>query len=219
MIKKDDTERRRFEVRAGNATDGAMKLAGHAAVFNQETDMGWFREMIMPGAFLKSIGQDDIRALFNHDENIVLGRNRSGTLTLSEDAQGLAVEIIPPDTEICRGICASIERRDISEMSFAFRAITEEWQYADTPDASDLRILKECKLYDVSPVTYAAYDGTDIGVRAEYEGLEIAKRSHSAWTKEHPRTQPTPTEQVRAVDIDIKKRKLKLKISEGGNKL
>ena len=79
--------------------DSKRIIRGHAAVFNQlSEDLGGFHEQIMPGTFAEAIERDDVRALFNHDANFVLGRAVSKTLRLSEDARGLAIEIDPPDT-------------------------------------------------------------------------------------------------------------------------
>ena len=77
----------------------APKIGGYAAVFNREAVIaGMFREQIAPGAFTDAIGRDDVRALFNHDANFVLGRTVSGTLRLSEDETGLRYDVTPPST-------------------------------------------------------------------------------------------------------------------------
>lgn len=147
----------------------ARKMTGHAAVFNEITEIGgWFREQIEPGAFKASIKKDDVRALFNHDENYVLGRNTAGTLKMSEDSQGLKVDISPPDTQFARDLAVSIERGDISQMSFAFQVLEEEWIRGEKKEL-DLRKIKKVRLFDVSPVTFPAYDGTDIGLRSHQE--------------------------------------------------
>lgn len=141
------------------------RLVGHAAVFDSPIEIGsWFREQIKPGAFARAVGEDDVRALFNHDENFVLGRTVSKTLALREDEKGLAVEIIPPDTQLVRDLVLSpIERGDVSQMSFAFRVRKEEWdETGDVP----VRTLLEVELFDVSPVTFPAYPTTDVGLRS-----------------------------------------------------
>lgn len=148
--------------------DDPPRIVGHAAVFNQEADIGkMFRETIEPGTFRESISQDDVRALFNHDPNFVLGRNTAGTLRMAEDARGLAIEIDPPDTQTARDLMVSVKRGDITQMSFAFEALGEEWRFEE--GQPDLRILKKVKLYDVSPVTFPAYAGTDVAVRSRDE--------------------------------------------------
>jgi len=159
-------ERRTFNIELRRENGETRKMTGHAAIFNEETRIGsWFREKIAPGAFSESVQKDDIRALFNHDANFVLGRNRAGTLRLSEDEKGLAIEIDPPDTSFARDLAISMERGDITQMSFAFQVLGDEWEEGET-DGLDLRTITKVKLYDVSPVTFPAYDGTDIALHS-----------------------------------------------------
>ena len=150
-----------FEIRA-EGEGKESRIVGHAAIFNSFTTIWDFREQVAPGAFLKSIQNDDIRALFNHDPNHVLGRNRAGTLNLSEDEKGLAIEIVPPDTQFARDLLVSLKRGDISQMSFGFQVIKDEWDQGKKPME---RTLKEVKLFDVSPVTFPAYTDTDVSAR------------------------------------------------------
>jgi hypothetical protein len=142
-------------------------IEGHAAVFNQwsETLGGFFpyKERVLPGAFKDSIEKDDIRALFNHNPDYVLGRNKSGTLELKEDEKGLKVTIHPPDTQWARDLLVSIDRGDITQMSFGFIVESDRW---GLEDGMDVRELQKVKLFDVSPVTYPAYPQTDVGVRS-----------------------------------------------------
>lgn len=142
-------------------------LRGHAAVFGQlSEDLGGFREQIAPGAFRDAIETDDVRALFNHDANYVLGRNRSGTLRLAEDARGLAIEIDPPDTQTIRDlVIAPIERGDVTQMSFGFSVRPNGQDWAKNDEGQTIRTLKKVRLYDVSPVTFPAYPQTDIAAR------------------------------------------------------
>lgn len=154
------------ELRAEEA-DGKKFICGHAAVFDSwsETLGGFFpfKEKVRAGAFQRSIDKDDIRALFNHDANHVLGRNRAGTLELTEDEKGLFVRIMPPDTQWARDLQISIARGDISQMSFGFTVERDEWS---TANGVDTRELIEVRLFDVSPVTFPAYAQTDVGIRA-----------------------------------------------------
>lgn len=152
------------EVRTGEGDSEPPKIVGHAAVFNSlSEELFWFREKIEPGAFRKTIKEADVRALWNHDPNYVLGRTKSGTLKLAEDEKGLAVEIIPPDTQWARDLMESIRRGDVDQMSFGFQVIKEEWE-GDVNNP--VRVLKEVKLFDVSPVTFPAYPATDVGIRS-----------------------------------------------------
>lgn len=162
-----------------NESDGGTCIEGHAAVFDSwsETLGGIFpfKEKVRKGAFAESIGRDDIRALFNHDPNYVLGRNRAGTLELVEDNVGLRVRITPPDTSWARDITTSIRRGDISQMSIGFVVEDDEWS---SSDGIDTRELKKVRLFDVSPVTFPAYTATDVGVRAmqEYDVYKTEQR-------------------------------------------
>ncbi len=161
--------------------EGKKVIEGHAAVFDSwsETMGGFFpfKEKVRKGAFGKSIGKDDIRALFNHDANMVLGRNRAGTLELCEDDKGLSVRIYPPDTTWARDLLTSMERGDINQMSFGFVVESDKWS---TADGVDMRELLEVKLFDVSPVTFPAYTQTDAGVRAhERYTAEVRQRAEA----------------------------------------
>ena len=162
-----------------NESDGGTCIEGHAAVFDSwsETLGGIFpfKEKVRKGAFAESIGRDDIRALFNHDPNYVLGRNRAGTLELVEDDVGRRVRITPPDTSWARDITTSIRRGDISQMSIGFVVEDDEWS---SKDGIDTRELKKVRLFDVSPVTFPAYTATDVGARAmqEYDVYKTEQR-------------------------------------------
>lgn len=138
------------------ADDGSHVIGGHGAVFNRlSQNLGGFVEQVAPGAFTKTIGEADIRGLFNHDPNWILGRNTAGTLRLDEDNVGLAYEIDVPDTSLGRDLVVSMRRKDITQSSFSFRTIDDEWGL--TPEGFPLRTLLQVQLYDVSPVTFPAY--------------------------------------------------------------
>lgn len=165
-----DIEHRTFAVddlKIETRAEGGSRLVGHAAVFDTLSEnLGGFREKILPGAFAESITTDDIRALFNHDANFVLGRNRSKTLKMLEDERGLAIAINLPDTQTIRDlVIAPIERGDISGMSFGFSVRSEGQDWGEEDDGQVVRTLKKVRLYDVSPVTFPAYPTTDVAVR------------------------------------------------------
>jgi HK97 family phage prohead protease len=154
------------EVRA--AEGQPTRLAGYAAVFNQEATIGgFFRELIQPGAFSAAVARDDVRAAFNHEPDLILGRTTAGTLRLHEDDKGLAYEIDPPDTSYARDLMVSVARGDVSQSSFMFEVTGETWEYP-TADSGQLplRKINGVKLYDVAPVTYPAYEGTSVSARA-----------------------------------------------------
>jgi uncharacterized protein len=170
------TERRTFNGTVEFRADGGKLTAtGHAAVFNRlSQNLGGFVEQVAPGTFAKTIVEQDIRALFNHDENAVLGRLGPGTLRLAEDDTGLAYEIDLPDTTVGRDVAKLIERGDVSGSSFGFRTIDDEW--GETPEGFPLRTLTQVSLRDVGPVTFPAYTDSTSALRslAEARSLDIA---------------------------------------------
>lgn len=157
-------ERRFFEVEVRAEGEQAPKIAGYAAVFGQPSVLlyGQFREVIERGAFAGDLA-GDVRALWNHDTNMPLGRTKAGTLALAEDAHGLRVEIDPPATQWGRDAVESIRRGDVDQMSFGFDVVEDEWDQQD--DGTLVRTLRKVKLYEVSPVVFPAYPQTAVSVR------------------------------------------------------
>lgn len=169
------------ELRVADAAEGkSAKISGHAAKFDVlSEDLGGFRERIVPGAFAKTLQSSDIRALFNHDSNIVLGRNGAGTLRLSEDSAGLAIEIDAPDTQLVRDMVLSPMRRgDITQMSFGFITRDDKWSKVD---GNWVRSLLEVDLFDVSPVTFPGYPQTDVAVRSMDAAVKAAMPPDEMW--------------------------------------
>jgi len=149
---------------------------GYAAKFERDSQvLGNFVERIAPGAFKKTIKEADVRALFNHDPSLLLGRNKAGTLRMEEDSTGLRYEVDLPDTTVGRDVAVLLERGDITGSSFGFRVISDDWDYDARDDGLPQRTLREVALVDVSPVTYPAYLDTDSGLRslAESRGLDL----------------------------------------------
>lgn len=178
----DKSERRFFsgELELRDIEGNSPVLVGHAAVFNQEADIGGFREMIAPGAFTRSIEERrDVVALFNHSPNLVLGRTSSGTCVISEDESGLAYEIQVPDTQVGRDVHTLVKRGDVRGSSFAFRVPKggDSWTRGENGQ-SDLRLIREVELHDVSPCTMPAYEGTSVIARCFPDGVPDEVRSH-----------------------------------------
>lgn len=159
-----------YEIRAGLPVElrmddeSTIRVAGHAAVFNERANIaGVFEERIAPGAFAEAIGRDDVVFLINH-AGLPLARTRSGTLSLREDERGLYMETeLDRDDPEVRSIAPKMKRGDLDKMSFAFMVEREEW---DDTGEIPLRTIHQLSLRDVSIVTYPAYDGTDIALRS-----------------------------------------------------
>ena len=155
----------------------AVAIEGYAAVFNSKTSIGgWFDEVIEPGAFSRSLSDNgDIRALFNHNWDNVLGRTKSQTLELREDEKGLNFKVELPDTSVARDLTISMERGDINQCSFGFFITDEEWNYNVEPE---LRTIKEFELFEISIVSIPAYDDTEASlVRSKEIGKSIEART------------------------------------------
>jgi HK97 family phage prohead protease len=128
---------------------------GYALRFDKlSQNLGGFVEQISPAATSKTLQESDVRALFNHDSSMLLGRTSSGTLRLTEDRDGLAYEIDLPDTSVGNDVRELLRRGDISGSSFGFRVIEDSW--TETRDGFPLRTIEELALIEVSPVTFPA---------------------------------------------------------------
>lgn len=163
---------RRSAVHELRAVGDEMRIGGHAAVFNELSVELWgFREQIAPGAFVDAIKRSDAKALFNHDPRLILGRMKAQTLRVWEDERGLAFECDLPDTQMARDLLVSIKRGDITQMSFAFSVAEggDDWAYVGPNLIRTVNRVEE--VFDVSPVTYPAYEGTVVSNEA---------RSHAA---------------------------------------
>ena len=177
---RDGLERRAFpisELRVVEEEGRPPRIEGYAAVFNQRSeDLGGFVEVIEPGTFRKTIQESDVRSLWNHDANYVLGRSRSGTLSLREDERGLFFSAIPPEASWARDLMVSIRRGDVDQCSFGFETVRDRWQREEGPEGDErvVRTLLEVKLYDVGPVTFPAYPQTSAQVRSRLQELTSA---------------------------------------------
>ncbi|WP_170005041.1 HK97 family phage prohead protease [Pseudopontixanthobacter vadosimaris] len=146
---------------ASEVRTSGRRIEGYAATFEAEADLGSFRERIAPGAFRSAL-TGDILALLDHDHGKVLGRTRTGSLTLKEDTRGLAFALDLPDTAAGRDVLALAERGDLGGMSFGFTVPDggEEWE-------GRTRTLRTIGLREISVVSaWPAYEGTEIALRA-----------------------------------------------------
>jgi len=167
------------ELRAAGSVE-SPKIEGYAATFGTVANIGSFREVIQKGAFTRTLANsDDVVALFNHDENMILGRRSAGTLNLEQDEKGLRFSCSIPDTTVARDVYANLKAGNIRECSFGFGiedpASDESWQKES--DGTMLRTLKSVRLFDVSVVTYPAYSNTSAAARnvvADYVEARMA---------------------------------------------
>ena len=179
MIMTKKREMRTFNITSLSKRDGTneqpLMISGYASVFNSKTSIGdYFEEVIAPGAFARSLAENDVRALFNHNWDKVLGRTKSGTLRLMEDERGLKFEVELPNTTAARDLVESMERKDIDQCSFGFIATEEKWDYSVEPA---LRTVIEADLFEISVVSIPAYDDTEAAlVRSKEIDRSVEKR-------------------------------------------
>jgi len=170
-VVRDETETRRiaFSNMEVRASEDGTKLIGYAAVFDSPSEPLPFTEFVRRGAFTKTLNDGaDVRLLIDH-EGVPLARTKSGTLVLTEDDRGLLVEsdLDPMNPDAARLISA-LRRGDISQMSFAFRTVKDNWS-----DDRRTRELREVQLFDVSVVTFPAYESTVAELRAKQDVATI----------------------------------------------
>ncbi len=166
-------------------------VVGYGAVFNSmSNDLGGFREFIAPDAFEGRL-EDDVRFLVNHDANLILARTTNGTLRLSVDEKGLRYEADMPNTSTARDLMELLKNGTISQSSFAFTVEEDSWE---VKDGMNIRTIdKVSQLYDVSSVTYPAYNQASSAV---------ALRSLEEWKSKEQNTE------AKKDNEDLKKRSL-----------
>lgn len=164
VVVTDDAELR---IEPNSDGNGPGTMSGYAAKFNKwSADLGGFVERIMPGAFKDAIDDADVRALKNHDSNLLLGRTKAGTLELEENKTGLRFKVKLPDTTAGRDVAAEVKRGDITGCSFSFTVEEngDEWLEKDGIIKRTIRVFK--RIFDVGPVVFPAYPDTSVAVRS-----------------------------------------------------
>lgn len=213
--------RGRIEVR-NDGEGGSPEIVGHAAVFYDGTPETEFRlwsdlvERIAPGAFDRALREGhDVRALVNHNPDSLLGRTEAGTLKLDKDKRGLTYVIQPPDTMLGRDTITSINRGDMTGSSFAFSIFKETFEdVPDDPDDPESRMttivtVEDLKLFDISPVTYPAYEASDAGTRVDARPIWCRSvgnvserlRQRDAWRAEQAKPVDTSDRDARADEL------------------
>lgn len=199
-----------IEMRTGKDEQERGVIEGYAIVYESETDLGYFREIIRKGA-LKNTNLKDVRFLVNHNTDMIpLARSRNNnensTMQLIVDEKGLKIRVkldIENNTE-ARNLYSAIERGDITGMSFMFTIRAEEWEDEDT-DNPKRTITDIEQVFEVSAVTFPAYEATEINARCKAE-LESYRS-----TLENVRRNNTP-EGVSVDNIELLKLKIRTKL-------
>lgn len=204
----DGVEARFTPISEFRVDEEQRQIEGHAATFSEPYDVGPFKEQVAPGAFADSIAEDDVRSLFNHDPNFPLGRNKAGTLELSEDETGLLTRTELPES--ATRVKEAIERGDVDQMSFGFTVEAESWE--DLEDGTELRTIEKARLWDVSVVTFPANPNTDVALRR----LERYREHRDRIEEEEPVeatedvAEDTDTEENEGQPVELLRRRLDL---------
>lgn len=162
--------------------DNKLYISGYFAVFNSNYEL-WqgATESIDEHAFDNALS-DDIRCLIDHETRLVLGRNKAGTLTLKVDSRGLWGEVeINPNDQDAMNLYERVKRGDVDQCSFGFDITDEE--FSDRGDGTVHWTIKSVKLYEVSVVTFPAYDETSVSARKN-DMKQINKRKIDLFKKE-----------------------------------
>lgn len=154
-------------------------IRGSAVVYNQlSEELGGFREQFLPGSLSKTIRESNIKSVWNHNDQYVLGSLKTGTLRLVDTEESLDFEADLPDTSWADDLAVSINRGDIDQMSFRFRTIKDNWRREARGEI--VRDIHEAQLVEISPVAFPAYPQTAVSLRglldidAEEERIEQA---------------------------------------------
>ncbi|MBN6186320.1 HK97 family phage prohead protease [Aneurinibacillus sp. BA2021] len=186
-----DKENEKFEQRTFTisnievrAEEGASPVVtGDVVMFEQLSVPLWgFREKVRKGAFEKSLRKSVVKALWNHNSDLVLGSTKNRTLKLWEDDMALRFELELPNTTWGKDAAESIKRGDVDGVSFGFEVVRDEWNYDDPSDV--IRTLIEVNLYEISPTPFPAYPDSSVDMRSAKRAFEIFKSTQETKQKQ-----------------------------------
>jgi HK97 family phage prohead protease len=191
-----------FEVRADQDEEHGHFLTGQPIVFNERTNLGWYDEIIEPGA-LTDTDLKDVRFLVNHDTNMIpLARSRNNNanstmqMEVTDKGMNIRVDLDTENNTDARSLYSAVERGDISGMSFMFAVRDDAWDDINTEHPTrHVRAIE--KVFEVSAVTFPAYDATSISARGLADALDSAKAS-------------LESERAKAKEIERKKQKIRI---------
>lgn len=196
-----------FEIRAENNEKNGDHIIGRPIVYNSKTDLGWFDEIIEAGALDKA-NLKDVRFLVNHNTDMIpLARSRNNNenstmqLEVDKDGMGIRVNLDTENNTEARNLYSAIKRGDITGMSFMFTIDDEEWENLES-DHPTRHIRKIGTVFEVSAVTFPAYESTEISAR-DKEALDSAKAT---------------LESVRSQTLDSEREALELEKAKQRNK-
>lgn len=183
-------------------TEDKKVIAGYASVFEKLSVPMWgFKEKIQKGAFAKSMKTNNVKALWNHNRDLVLGAKTSGTLTLEEDEKGLRFEIIIPDTQAGRDAYTLVKRGDVNQMSFGFNVIGQVWDETDPKNV--IRTITEVDLHEISLTPFPAYKQTSAKVRSIQEEYNEYKKESDNVNAESEKRKNELELKMKILDLEL----------------
>lgn len=192
------------EIVVEERADGRPVIRGYAVVYNRlSVDLGGFRERVLPGAFDKVLnrqrGRSDLVSYFNHDANIMLGRESSGTLKVWSDDKGVGFEVTPPATRA--DILELVQRRDVKGASFTFSLDGPSGEgFTTDENGRAIREIRAATIYELGPVVQPAYPSTT---------AQVAMRSFERWLAEQQ--EPAPVAEPATIEQRIRNAAPKLR--------
>jgi HK97 family phage prohead protease len=206
-MKKEKIEYRTSEIENFDAENNTVE--GYAMLFDTESSNLSFSEVISRSAITEeTLKQSDVFACIDHDRNKgILARSRygAGSLSLTIDDKGLKYQFSLPDTPVGQELRSYLERGEINSSSFAFTVAAEEW--SSVGDKYTRNVNSIDRIYDVSPVFNAAYDGTDVTLR----GTEVALNSLAQIKENEAKALEELKVQERKAECQRKIRMMKMK--------
>ena len=192
-----------FEIRAEQNDEHGHYLTGQPIIYNERTDLGWYDEIIEDGA-LTDTDLRDVRFLVNHNTDMIplaRSRNNNANSTMQMEVtpnvgMNIRVDLDTENNAEAKALYSAVERGDLSGMSFMFRVDGDKWDDLDS-DHPTRRITNISKVFEVSAVTFPAYEQTSIQARGLSDALESAKESLESAKAEMR-------------EIEIKKQKIRL---------
>jgi len=206
-----------FELRAEKTEERGCSVKGRAIVFNQPYDNGWFTEYIEPGA-LDNTDLRDVRLLVNHDTSMIpLARSRNNNanstmqLSVMEDGMDIRADLDVEGNATAQALYSATNRGDVSGMSFMFTVDKDKWEDLESEHPTR-RITSIGKVFEVSAVTWPAYEQTTFEARSKDEALESAEATLESARRNAEEARANAEAELAEAERRAKIEELKLKL-------
>ena len=206
MMNEKECRAFNFEVRAEESDEHGTYITGTPIVFDQETDLGWYRETIDREALMET-DLKDVRFLIGHNTSMIpLARSRNNNenstmqMIVTDRGMEIRVDLDTENNAEARALYSAVKRGDMSGMSFMFTVDRDAWEDIDT-DHPKRTIMSIRKVFEVSAVAFPAYEGTDIQAASEGETLDSVRASLESARKQIAEDRAAKAEQERRMAL------------------